>query len=142
MKTQLQPQFQQHFMLADRQALTPSFGTLQQKIASWRQDHKDPFLLKIRNIVEERLQDEISIDDLAKIVYYSRVQVFRKIKALSGQSPSRFIRTIRLYKALELLCTTDHKISDIATDVGFSDPKYFFRVFRIEFGEAPSTIRS
>jgi len=142
MKPQLHPHLRHHFMLADKQALTPLFSTIQQKAASWRQGHKDPFLLKIRDIVEERLQDEISIDDLAKIVYYSRVQVYRKIKALSGQSPSRFIRTIRLYKALELLCTTDRKISDIATDVGFLDPKYFFRVFRIEFGEAPSAIRS
>ena len=142
MKTQLHPHFRQHFMLADKQAIPPSLSTLQQKAANWRQINNDPFLQQICNIVEERLQDEMSIDDLAKIVYYSRVQVFRKIKFLTGQSPSRFIRTIRLYKALELLLTTDHKISGIATAVGFSDSKYFFRVFRMEFGEAPSAIRS
>ena len=142
MKTQLHPHFRQHFMLADKQAITSSPSSVQQKAAIWRQLNTDPFLQKICNIVEERLQDEMSIDDLAKIVYYSRVQVFRKIKSLTGQSPSRFIRAIRLHKALDLLLTTDHKISGIAAAVGFSDSKYFFRVFRMEFGEAPSTIRS
>jgi len=101
----------------------------------------DPFLQKIRTIIEERLHDDICIEDLSKLVYYSRTQVFRKIKNLTGLSPSRFIRTLRLQKSLELLLTTDFKVSEIATGVGFSDPKYFFRVFRMEFGKAPSSIR-
>lgn len=101
----------------------------------------DPFLKKISTFIEDHLQDKICIEDLCSVVYYSRVQVFRKIKSLTGQSPSRFIRSIRLQKALVLLQTTTDTIPEIALKVGFDDSKYFFRVFRMEYGVAPTAMR-
>ena len=96
---------------------------------------------KIRALIEDRLSDDLPIEELAKGVFYTRVQVYRKIKALTGQSPSRFVRTVRLQRAFELLVTTDLNITEIAYEVGFKDPKYFTRVFVAEFGKAPSAFR-
>ena len=98
----------------------------------------EPFLQKIRALIEDKLSEDLPIEELAKGVFYTRVQVYRKIKTLTGQSPSRFVRTVRLQKALELLVTTDFSIAEIAYEVGFRDPKYFTRVFTAEFGKAPS----
>jgi AraC-like DNA-binding protein len=96
------------------------------------------FLQKVRMHIEQRLPDDIRVGDLAKALYCTRVQVFRKIKSLTGQSPSRFIRKLRLDKSLELLKKTDLSIAEIAYSVGFDDPKYFTRVFVAAYGKAPS----
>jgi AraC-like DNA-binding protein len=71
----------------------------------------------------------------------SHTHVNRKLKAMTGKTPSRFIRSIRLQKAVELLKTTDLNVSEIAYDVGFSDPNYFSRSFSEEFGYPPNVIR-
>jgi AraC-like DNA-binding protein len=71
----------------------------------------------------------------------SRSQIHRKIKALTNLSTSIFIRKIRLYKAKELLRTTDFNISEIAYEVGFKDPNYFTHAFVEEFDITPSATR-
>lgn len=101
----------------------------------------EPFLKKVWAVVEHRMPDTISVEYLAKSVFCSRVHFFRKIKKLTGQSPSCFVRSIRLHKALELLCTTDLSITEIAYSVGFADPKYFSRIFVWEFHKKPSEVR-
>ena len=63
------------------------------------------------------------------------------IKALTGLSTSIYIRTLRLYKAKELLQSSDLNISEIAYEVGFKDPNYFSRAFSDEFNTSPSAIR-
>ena len=99
------------------------------------------FLQNIRAIIGRHLPDDLRVEDIAKAVFLTRVQVFRKIKALTGQSPSRFVRTVRLEMAFELLRTTRQSISDIAYSVGFVDPKYFSRVFVLEYGYPPAHFR-
>jgi len=64
------------------------------------------------------------------------MQVNRKLKTLTGKTPSRFIRSILLQKAKELLQTTSLNVSEIAYQVGFDDPNYFSRCFSEEFGFA------
>lgn len=102
---------------------------------------EDAFLQKVRQIVMEHLS-EVSFDmeQLSGILGMSRSQIFRKIKALSGQSPSLFIRTIRLQHAKQLLQTTDLNISEVAYRVGFSTPAYFSNAFMEAFGVRPSEI--
>ncbi|MCB9351382.1 MAG: helix-turn-helix transcriptional regulator [Lewinellaceae bacterium] len=68
----------------------------------------------------------------------NQMQVYRKVKALTGKTPSQFIRSYRLQKGLELLQKGELNISEIAYDVGFTDPSYFSRVFQKEFGKSPS----
>ncbi len=103
----------------------------------------DIFLQKLKDAVLERLDDpEFGVTDLCRVANLSNMQVNRKLKALTGKTPSRFIRSIRLHKAMELLKTTEFNISEIAYDVGFSDPNYFSRSFSEEFGKPPNVIRN
>ncbi len=102
----------------------------------------DIFLQKIRAAIETNMgEPELGILHLCKAVHLSYTQVFRKIKALTGENPTFFIRKMRLQRARQLLQTTEMNVSEIAYEVGFSDPGYFSRVFHEEFGAAPSTMR-
>ena len=67
----------------------------------------------------------------------SRVQLYRKVKALTGQSPVELVRTARLQRGKRLLETTDMTIAEVAYDVGFSSPSYFAKCFKDEFGVSP-----
>jgi len=102
----------------------------------------EAFLQKLIKVVQNRLDDsELAVIDLCRAVKRSNTQVNRKLKALTGKTPSQFIRSIRLQKAAEFLKTTDLSISEIAYAVGFNDPNYFSRSFSDEFGYPPSEVR-
>lgn len=97
------------------------------------------FLDKIMKIIEERLFDsEFKIEDIHSEVGMSRSQFFRKIKALTDQTAGEFVKSLRLKKAAELLTREKIRISDVCYEVGFTDPKYFGKVFRKHFGMSPS----
>ena len=103
---------------------------------------EDAFLRKIGGIVEQHLSEpEFEIDQLARLAGMSRSQLFRKIKALTGKSPSLFIRAIRLHHAGELLQMTDMNVSEVAYEVGFSTPAYFSDAFTEAYGVRPSQVR-
>ncbi|MEN0049099.1 MAG: ATP-binding protein, partial [Bacteroidota bacterium] len=104
---------------------------------------ENAFLTKIYDIVKVHLADTaFGITHLCTALNMSRSQLFRKIKALTGKSPTVFIRSIRLHEARHLLKTTDLSISEIAYRVGFSTPNYFSTSFLEEFGQQPNTIRN
>ena len=69
------------------------------------------------------------------------MQLYRKVKAITGLSPNELLRSMRLRKAHELITGTDMPISEIAYDTGFSSPGYFSKCFRDEYGVSPSDIR-
>ncbi len=99
---------------------------------------EDAFLQKLRDVVEAHLTDpELDVSVLCKKMGMSRTQVHRKLGALADMSTTQFIRAIRYQKAKELLVGTDLAVSEIAYDVGFSDPAYFTRMFRKEVGLTP-----
>ncbi|MCO6487986.1 MAG: response regulator [Phaeodactylibacter sp.] len=103
---------------------------------------ENAFLQKIRSLVEEDISNqELSIAGLCEAAHLSHTQVYRKLKALTGRTPSQFIRSIRLDKARELLHSTDLNVSEIAYEVGYNDPNYFSRSFQQEFGVPPSSLR-
>ena len=81
------------------------------------------------------------IPELAERVGLSQMQVYRKLKALTDKTPSQFIRSYRLNKGLKMIQTSDLNISEIAYEVGFSDPNYFSRTFHKEFGNPPGYYR-
>jgi signal transduction histidine kinase/DNA-binding response OmpR family regulator/ligand-binding sensor domain-containing protein len=102
----------------------------------------DAFVLSVVQIIEGKLAEEaFSVEELAKALHLSRTQLFRKLKTLTGQSPSLFIRRIRLAKAREEVLTTQLTIAEVAYRYGFKEPAYFSRVYREEFGESPSESR-
>ena len=103
---------------------------------------EDLFLQKLHDIVHSQLDNyEFKPNDLAKAALLSPTQLYRKLKALTGKTPSQFIRSIRLKKGKELLLNSDRNISEIAYDVGFADPNYFSRMFQKEFGKSPREFR-
>nr|MBI1231355.1 response regulator [Cytophagales bacterium] len=100
------------------------------------------FLQKLKEAVESNLDDtEFGPAQLFESVGMGQMQVYRKLKALTGKTPSQFIRSIRLKNGMNLLQTTEMNISEIAYQVGFSDPNYFSRTFQIEFKINPSDFR-
>lgn len=104
---------------------------------------EDKFLKKLRDMVEKGISaPDMDIAKSAKKLAMSRSQLFRKVKALTGKSPSVFVRRVRLERATHLLGTTQLNISEIAYEVGFTDPSYFTNSFREEFGVPPSDYRT
>ena len=107
-------------------------------------DEKEPlFIVRFKDVVEARLADsDVSVDDLAAAMNLSRVQLYRKVKAISGSSPVELLRTARLNRGYQLLLQTDKTISEVAYDVGFTAPSYFTKCFKDEFGISPSDLQS
>ena len=99
----------------------------------------DLFLQKLWEHILVNLSDaEFGVVQLADAIPMSQMQLYRKLKALTGKTPSQFIRSYRLQQGLELLQKGELIISEIAYEVGFTDPSYFSRVFHKEFGKSPS----
>jgi len=100
---------------------------------------EDAFIQKVEAILEENYTDKnFSLTQLCQKVGMSRSQLFRKMKALTASSPSRFIRSFRLKKAKMLLETTGLNVSEVAWATGFSSLPHFSRVYQEEFGMSPS----
>ncbi len=103
---------------------------------------EDKFIIIVRELIERNIAEPaFTVEDLCKEVFMSHSKLHRKLDALTGCSPNKFIRIIRLKKAKELLKSTDESISSIALDCGFNDPGYFSRVFKQEFGTTPQEWR-
>ena len=101
-----------------------------------------PFLSRFREAVEARLEDsDLSVDDLAADMNLSRVQLYRKVKAVTGSSPVELLRTARLKRAYQILLTTDKSVSEVAYAVGFTAPSYFTKCFKEEYGMVPGDVR-
>jgi signal transduction histidine kinase/DNA-binding response OmpR family regulator len=100
------------------------------------------FVRKIRELVEANFSNyEFSVEQLCKLIFMSHSQLHRKLEALTGCSPNRFIRIVRLKKAKGLLSNPALSIGIIALDCGYADAGYFARVFKQEYGVTPQEWR-
>ena len=108
-------------------------------------DATDPdsrFMADFGRVVRERMSDSsLSVETISSALGLSRVQMYRKVKQLTGQSPVEIIRVTRLKKAERLLKTTQMTVSEISYDVGFSSPSYFSKCFKDYFGVQPGEVR-
>jgi len=103
---------------------------------------EDRFVRKVREIVDAHLDDSaFDVEQLCRAMAMSHSQLHRKLSALTGLAATKFIRHVRLSKAKELLQDDTITIAAVAYDTGFSDPSYFGRVFRQEFGLSPQEWR-
>jgi YesN/AraC family two-component response regulator len=99
----------------------------------------EKFLTNLLQIIEAHMDDEdFSIEDFSQESGCSRMQFYRKIKGLTGQTPSQFVRSIRLKRAAQLLAGKSDNISQIAYSVGFSSVAYFNKCFKEQFEMTPS----
>lgn len=97
------------------------------------------FVDRFRELIEENLADsELSVEDLGSKMGLSRVQLYRKIKALTNYSPNELVRIARLKKAASLLASSEKTISEITYEVGFTSPSYFTKCYKEYFGESPT----
>lgn len=109
------------------------------KIASRDED----FIKKAVKIVEDNMSNsEFYVDDLGRELGLSRMQLYRKLKGLIGQSANEFVRSIRLKRAAQLIRQNQLTISEITYQVGFNDLQYFRDCFKKQFGVNPSEYAS
>ena len=100
------------------------------------------FLNDFSGIVEQNLSNEkFNVDDICKIIGISRIQLYRKVKALTGNSITDYILSRRLKKAKYLLNNEPYTIAEITYMVGFSNPNYFATVFKAKYGCTPSEFK-
>jgi signal transduction histidine kinase/ligand-binding sensor domain-containing protein/AraC-like DNA-binding protein len=99
----------------------------------------EKFMSKVTEIIEKHIsEEEFSIEEFGKDLGMSRMQVHRKLKALTGKSAGRYIRSVKLERGRKLIEEKKGNISEIAYSLGFTSPAYFTRCFREEFGYPPS----
>lgn len=102
---------------------------------------EEAFIKKALDVVEANLSDEdFSVEKMGRALLLDRTQLFRKLKAITGQSPSQFIRSIRLKHAYQLLSGRTATVGEIAFSVGFSSTTYFNRCFKEEYGQTPGEV--
>src|SRR5699024_4991737 len=99
------------------------------------------FIQKAIDYITKNIEDpNIEVESLASHLNLSRSQVYRKIKALSGQTANEFIRNIRLHKAKAMLISGNTNISEVSYAVGFSSSSYFTKCFKAQFGIVPTQL--
>lgn len=84
----------------------------------------------------------LKIEELGEEIGLSRVQLYRRVKAITGQSPVELLRQMRLQRGYVLLTTTTKTVNEIAYEVGFGTPGYFSNCFKKHFGKYPMEVRA
>ncbi|MGI6243460.1 MAG: substrate-binding domain-containing protein [Prevotella sp.] len=136
-------QLRQRFAGGEAQASLPSTPQAPSMAASRPTlgDRDMTFIARLRDIIQQNLHDsDLSVEHIGEEIGLSRVQLYRKVKALTGHSPVELLRTARLQRGKKLLETTDQTISEVAYAVGFTSPSYFTKCFKDEFNISPSEL--
>ena len=103
------------------------------------QSADEAFVDRVREVVEAHMADEtFNVEAFADVLSMGPRQLQRKLRALTGQTPTEFIRLMRLKRAAQLLEQHAGTVSEIAYEVGFNHPTYFATCFREVFGTSPS----
>lgn len=101
------------------------------------------FLERFKKAAKSHIGDaNLRMDDLGSELSLSKVQMYRKVKALTGKTPAEVLREMRMQKAYSLLKQTDKTISEVAAEVGFAIPGYFSACFKKQFGINPTELRN
>lgn len=106
-------------------------------------NQEQSFITKMNDIIKFNVENpKFSVEDLADKLSVSRVQLYRKVKAIIGINISDHINNVKLEKAAELLKSNEMNISEIAYSLGFSSPNYFSTAFKNKFGISPKEYKS
>ncbi len=105
------------------------------------EDRDKLFVQKLRDIIQRNMSDnEFGVEDIGREIGLSRVQLYRKVKAITGSSVVDLLRKARLAKAKRLLESRSMSVSEVAYEVGFSAPSYFTKCFKDEYGMLPGEV--
>lgn len=100
------------------------------------------FVTRLREVIRDNMGDsDFSVERIGEEIGLSRVQLYRKVKALTGQTPVELLRKARLERGRRLIEKTEKSVSEIAYEVGFTSPSYFNKCFKDEFGISPGAMR-
>ena len=92
--------------------------------------------------VEENLDGDISVETMSEALCMSRIHLYKKMVAITGTTPSEFIRNIRLRYAEQLLQKSQQTVAEVAYSVGFNSPRIFSKYFKEMFGVMPSQYKN
>lgn len=137
-RSRLKDLFGQPYMTAADSVTRPATTPEASEITSRDKE----FLDNLRTAIQENMSNpKLRVEDLSDKVGLSRVQMYRKIKAITGLSTVELLRTARLERSKVLLLTTDKTIAQVAFAVGFSTPSYFTTCFKQEYDMYPTDYR-
>ena len=121
-----------------RKTITAKFKNLEE--STEKEDQlENEFLLQVKEVVLSEIDNsDFKIEHIESALNLSKMQLYRKLKALTGMSPTLVVRDIRLTEASKLIIQGKLNVSEVAYGVGFTDPSYFTRVFKEKFGTSPS----
>lgn len=101
------------------------------------------FIDNLKEAIKKNMSNpNLRMDDLGDKIGLSRVQMYRKVKVLTGLSPTELLRQMRLQRAAALLSSTTKTVAEIAFEVGFNTPGYFSKCFKEQFGKQPTDLRA
>lgn len=101
------------------------------------------FMDQLRDVVREKMGNpKLKMDDIGDELGISRVQLYRKVKVLTGLSPVELLRQMRLERAKVMLNSTTKTVAEIAYEVGFATPSYFTTCFKKQYGKLPMDFRA
>lgn len=135
-------------LLANRQKLKKVFSAeKQQTNENQEQEEKlstpdKMFMDTLRQAILRNMSNtKLKMDDLGADMGISRVQLYRKVKAMTGMSPVELLKEMRLKRAMKLLKATDKTVAEVAYEVGFGTPGYFSSCFKKQYGKYPTDIK-
>lgn len=100
------------------------------------------FVTRLREVIRDNMGDsDFSVERIGEEIGLSRVQLYRKVKALTDLTPVELLRKARLERSRRLIEKTEKSVSEIAYEVGFTSPSYFNKCFKDEFGISPGAMR-
>ena len=135
-------------LLANRQKLKKAFATEKQHASENREQEEKlstpdkMFMDTLRQAILKNMSNtKLKMDDLGADMGISRVQLYRKVKAMTGMSPVELLKEMRLQRAMKLLKATDKTVAEVAYEVGFGTPGYFSSCFKKQYGKYPTDIK-
>ncbi len=99
----------------------------------------EKFIQQALAVIEKNISNpDFSVEEMSRELFMSRVALYKKLLNLTGKTPIEFIRSIRLQRAAQLLQKKELTVAEVAYEVGFNNPKYFSKYFKLEYDVLPS----
>ena len=127
---------------ANRRKVAEIFSTPQEKLPTPKKQDT-LFAEQLNDAIRRNMSNpNLKMEELGEEMGLGRVQLYRKVKAITGVTPVELLRKMRLQEAYVLLGTTTKTVAEIAYEVGFNTPGYFSKCFKEEYGKLPMDLRS
>ena len=129
-------------LISIRKKLQEKFNRISYQVQGIKKENfksiDEIFMMKVGEVIEKHIsEEEFNMGEFSEELNMSRMQVYRKLKALTGKSANRYVRSVKLERAKNMIEAKELNISEIAYSLGFGSPAYFTKCFKDEFGYPP-----